>query len=191
MRIISTEDFLENKDEFSKKIENGELFIYPTDTIYGLGVDATNEAAVLKLRNAKMQHGRPLSVIAPSIEWIKENCVMNGRGESWVKKLPGPYTLVFKLKNKSALAKSVNESGSIGIRIPDHPISDFVRSLGVPIITTSANISGKKFMTSLEDMDPILKMKVDFFVDDGEVRGKPSTIVFLDKEDVEIKERGV
>lgn len=189
MRILTFDEFRLEKDQFAEKIENGDVFVYPTDTIYGIGCDATNETAVLKLRNIKHQHERPLSIIVPSITWIKENCVVTTESEDWLKKLPGPYTLVFKLKNKKAIARSVNDTGSIGVRLPKHEISKFVNYLGFPIVTTSANISGKMFMTSIDDLDSEIKNRIDFFVDQDEIKGTPSTIVFLDKEKVEIKKR--
>ena len=189
MRIVTIDEFRLNKDEFAEKLEEGQVFIYPTDTIYGIGCDATNEAAVLKLRNIKRQHDRPLSIIAPSINWIKENCVITSEVEEWLKKLPGPYTLILKLKNKKAIAQSVNDTGSIGVRIPKHEISRFVNYIGFPIVTTSANITGKMFMTSIEDLDSEIKNRVDFFIDQGETRGTPSTIIYLDKEKIEIKKR--
>lgn len=189
MRIVTKDEFKLNKEEFAAKVEDGEIFIYPTDTIYGIGCDATNERAVLKLRNIKRQHDRPLSIIAPSIEWIRKNCIVNKEVEEWLKKLPGPYTLVLKLKNKDAIAKSVNDTGSIGVRIPDHHINKFVSFLGFPIITTSANISGKSFMTSIDDLDPEIRSRIDFFIDEEDIQGRPSTIIFLDKEKIEIKKR--
>lgn len=189
MRIVTIDEFKLNKEEFAERISDGQIFVYPTDTIYGIGCDATNETAVLKLRNIKRQHDRPLSIIVPSINWIKENCVINSEVEEWLKKLPGPYTIVLKLKNKGKIARSVNDTGSIGVRIPKHEISRYVNYLGFPIVTTSANITGKTFMTSIDDFDSEIKNRIDFFIDDGEIKGTPSTIVFLDKEKVEIKKR--
>lgn len=189
MRTITLDELKLNKEEFAEKISDGQVFVYPTDTIYGIGCDATNETAVLKLRNIKRQHDRPLSIIVPSINWIKDNCIINAEAETWLKKLPGPYTLVLKLKSKNKIARSVNDTGSIGIRIPKHEISKFVNYFGYPIVTTSANITGKMFMTSIDDIDSEIKNKIDFFIDNGEIKGTPSTIVFLDKDKVEIKKR--
>jgi L-threonylcarbamoyladenylate synthase len=189
MRIVTKDEFGLIKEELAEKVEKGEIFIYPTDTIYGLGCNATNETSVLKLRNIKNQHDRPLSVIAPSVEWIKKNCIITKEVEEWLKKLPGPYTIILKLKNEKAIAQAVNDTGSIGIRIPNHHISKFVNFLGFPIISTSANVAGNMFMTSIEDLDAGIRNKVDFYIDDGEIRGRPSTIVFLDKEKIEIRKR--
>ena len=85
-----------------------------------------------------------------------------------------------KQKNKGAVARGVNQSiNTIGIRIPDHWISAFVRELGIPIITPSANVIGREVMTSLENLDPQLKSKTDFVFDEGERRGSPSKVIDL------------
>ena len=73
-----------------------EIFIYPTDTIYGLGCDATNEKLVKELREIKNRDDKPLSVIAPSVKWIFDNFDVGL--ELLEKYLPGPYTLLLKKK---------------------------------------------------------------------------------------------
>ena len=83
-------------------------------------------------------------------------------------------------QKKNAIAKSVNQGEeTIGVRIPAHWISSVVQELGFPIITTSANRSGRPFMTSLEDLDSTIRGGVDFIIDEGEKKGKPSKIVNL------------
>ena len=62
--------------DFVEDVRNGAIFIYPTDTIYGLGCDATNEGSVALIRNIKYKDGdKPMSIIAPSKDWVLENCV--------------------------------------------------------------------------------------------------------------------
>jgi L-threonylcarbamoyladenylate synthase len=169
MKIISKEGI--NKEE----ILGGVVFIYPTDTIYGVGCDATNDNSVKRVREIKLRDEKPFSVIAPSKDWIKENCVVGPE----LDKLPGAYTLILKLKNKSCISKFVNNGlDTLGVRIPKHWISNLVSELGIPIVTTSANKSGEKFMTCLEDLD----IGVDFVIDEGKLNGKPSTIIKDGKE---------
>lgn len=189
MAVVTKDEFFLNQDTYLSKIEEGDIFVYPTDTIYGIGGDATNESVVLKIRNIKRQHDRPLSVIAPSIDWIKQNCEVTDRAKHYFEKLPGPYTLILKLKNKNAVAPSVSNSGSIGVRLPNHQISKFAEKFKKPIITTSANISGKDFMTSIEDLDFEIKTKVDFIIDSGEVSGRASSLVYLDSDEIKVKKR--
>ncbi len=166
--------------EMAEQIRNGAVFIYPTDTIYGIGCNALDEKAVTKIRKLKERPTNPFSIIAPSKEWITKNCIVNKEAKEWLNKLPGPYTLILKLKNKSAIAKNVNQGReTIGMRIPNHWFSDKIKGLGFPIVTTSANRSEKPFMTSLEDLDPKIKEGVDFIIYEGEKKGQPSKIVNL------------
>ena len=83
----------ETKLNIFSKLNSGKLFIYPTDTIYGIGCDATNIQAVLNIGIAKKRENQAYSIIAPSKDWIRENCETNTAVETWLNKLPGPYTL--------------------------------------------------------------------------------------------------
>lgn len=190
MQIITKDEYNLKKEKFLEKIRQGAVFIYPTDTIYGIGANALNRESVRKIRKAKNRYKMPFSVIAPSKEWIKENCEVNKNIEKWLKKLPGPYTLILKLKNKDAVEKEVNKRlKTLGVRIPKHWTSSIAKELQIPIITTSANVAGKEFMTSLEELDSKIKNKTDFMINEGEIKGHPSTIVDLTKKDLKIKER--
>lgn len=167
------------------KIRNGTIFIHPTDTIYGLSCNALEEKSVAKIRDLKERPETPFSVWAPSVDWIKQNCVLDKEGLEWLKKLPGPYTLIVKLKNKKAVAKNVSPKGdSIGVRIPQHWFSEVVKFLGFPIITTSANKAGQPFMTSMKDLDPEISKGVDFVIYEGEKISRPSKIVNLVKKEM-------
>ena len=166
--------------EIEERISRGAVFIYPTDTIYGIGCHALDEKAVAKIRQLKERPTNPFSIIVPSKEWIAENCLVKKEAKEWLNKLPGPYTLIMKLKNKKAIAKGVTQGEeTIGVRIPAHWFSNVVRKLGFPIVTTSANRSGKPFMTSLDDLDSKIKEGVDFIIYEGEKKGQPSKIVNL------------
>jgi L-threonylcarbamoyladenylate synthase len=190
MDIVTKDEFLQRKSEFIPKIEAGTIFIHPTDTIYGIGCDATNSSAVKKVREAKQRVDNPFSVIAPSKKWIYDNCEYSEEAISWIEKLPGPYTLILKLKNKKAIANEVNlGSGTLGIRIPAHWFSGFVRELGFPVVSTSANISGEPYMTSMDNLDARIKPKVGFVIYEDEKKGRPSTVVKLFSEKVEVVQR--
>lgn len=167
------------------------LFVYPTDTIYGLGCNATDEKMVARIRRIKNSQ-QPFSIIVPSREWIYQNCVITEEAEEWIRKLPGPYTLIMQLKNPKALAKNVYDSNNIntvGLRMPNHWFLGVAYQLKVPIITTSANVSGKDFMTNLEDLDPIIRNNVDYVFYDGEKKGTPSTIIHLEGQRISIQKR--
>jgi len=190
MRVLSKEEMQIQALEIKEEILGGAVFIHPTDTIYGLSCDATNDEAVGKIRAIKERFKRPFSVIAPSKEWIKENCEMTPNAEEWLEKLPGPYTLIMKLKNKKAISEKTNMGmDTVGIRIPAHWMSHAAAAIGIPLITTSANKMDEDYMTTLENLNPDIKLKVDFIIYEGEKHGKPSKLVHLEGDEVEVKER--
>lgn len=183
MKPINKEEFLKDKDCIKDSV-----FIYPTDTIYGVGCDARDPEKVARIRKIKGSD-QPFSVIAPNKEWIRNNCEINDIAEEWLDKLPGPYTLIIKLKNPGCVAKNVLQGKqTLGIRMPDNWFSKIVAELGYPVITTSANRTGQAFMTTIEDLDKSIAEEVDHIIYDGELKGTPSTLVIIDK-DVEMRKR--
>jgi L-threonylcarbamoyladenylate synthase len=183
MQILTKE-----KIESNWKILRKKIFIYPTDTIYGIGCDATNKELVARVRDIKQRPDTPFSVIVPSKKWIFDNCVINAEAKTWIEKLPGHYTLILKPKG-NVVAGNVASTDSLGIRIPDNWFSKIVAKLGKPIITTSVNLSGNNFMTSLEDLDCQIKSKIDFIIYEGKKEGRPSTIVDLTEDKIKLIKR--
>lgn len=180
MRILTKEECEIENGFLSEKISRGAIFIYPTDTIYGIGCNALRPEAVKKIREIKGRYENPFSVIAPSKDWISENCQVDNEAKEWIEKLPGAYTLIMKIKNRECVVKDVNNGlETLGVRIPQSWFSEFISWLKVPIVTTSVNKTGEDFMTSLEELDPDIKGSIDFVIYDGEMKGKPSKIVYL------------
>lgn len=169
--VISKEAFLSEKSKYFSAVRNGAVFIYPTDTIYGVGCDASNDAAVRRIRELKKRDAKPFSVIAPSKEWILKNCEVP-RPEL-LDKLPGPYTIIFPRFKKGAVSEQVC-SGTLGVRIPNHWMSAVAHELGIPIVTTSVNVTGEPHSA---DIDSLRRFAVDFIVYEGVKKGSPSTIV--------------
>ena len=196
MRIIETKSFddLKKHPEYKRLIafiRYGAVFIYPTDTIYGIGCNALKDKSVQKVRKIKMRDSKPFSVIAPSKKWILANCVVRSAHKKFLDKLPGKYTLIFRLKKKNSVSKYVNSAGitpknnfqTLGVRIPKHFISKIAAELNVPIVTTSVNVSGKKNIASLKQLNHKENKRItdgaDFIIYTGKKDGKPSTIVDL------------
>ena len=100
MEIISKEVFVKNKDFYLKKLKES-IFIYPTDTIYGIGCDATNEILVKKIRDIKVRDDNPFSVIAPSKDWIKLNCDIKKHND-FLNKLSCTVPVLIILPNNSS-----------------------------------------------------------------------------------------
>src|SRR3989338_131769 len=180
MRVLNFEELSLERQSITDSIVNGAVFIHPTDTIYGIGCNAELSKAVKKVRHLKGRAANPFSVIAPSLDWINESCIVTKESEEWLEKLPGPYSLIFKLKNPNCIAKEVNSGlKTIGIRMPSHWIRKLVAEAGVPVITTSVNRANEDYMTSLEDLDASIKSGIDFALYDGKKEGKPSKIIDL------------
>ncbi|MAE12992.1 threonylcarbamoyl-AMP synthase [Candidatus Woesearchaeota archaeon] len=189
MQVLNKDEVNLNKDQIFHILRTG-TFVYPTDTIYGIGCDATNQELVQKVREIKNRPHQPFSIIAPNKNWIKTHCVLTQEAEEWIEKLPGPYTLILKLKKESPVAQNVNLGmDTLGVRMPNHWIQNLVNEYGKPIITTSANASGENFMTSLDDLTPQVKKEVPLIIYDGEIKGRPSTLVHLSEEKVTLQKR--
>jgi len=215
MKIISKKTFLKEKEKYFDLFKKGKVFIYPTDTIYGLGCDALKEKAVEKIIRMKERKNKPMSIIAPNKEWIKENCILNKNAEKWMKKLPGKYTLIMNLKNKKSISNLVNQKHdvppcfktgthaldaqdtcqvsrhnnqeSLGVRIPKNWFAKILEEYSNPFVTTSVNLTGEKPMSSLKDLNNKVKRRVDYLIYEGKITGKPSTIVDLRNEEKVMK----
>ena len=158
-------------------LNNGEIIVYPTDTLYGFGVDATNTDAIRKL-NALKGRAQPLSIILESIEHIHDFAILDQSIESSIKELlPGSYTIL--LANKPSNLSPLVQGGSpkIGIRIPKHFFSiNLVTLLGRPIITTSINRHGNEPLNDVTQVE-IDFPNIDIFEDPQHISSKGSTII--------------
>jgi len=180
MKLLSKNDVIVSRPKIITEIKKGAVFIYPTDTIYGIGCDATNDASVRKVRELKNRDAKPFSVIAPSVEWIKDNCELSDKAKGWLVKLPGPYTLILKLKNLSAVCAQANMGmKTIGVRIPNHWFASVVADIGRPLITTSVNLAGNPPAVKREELE---NFAVDFIIFEGDKQNKPSTVIDLTKD---------
>ena len=180
MEILDKESFEEQMPRMLSEMRNGKLFVYPTDTIYGMGCDATNSAAVGQIRSLKKRTKKPFSVIAPSLEWITSSCSVGKREKEWLWKLPGPYTLIMRLSNKASISPAVNDGlGTLGVRIPNNWFAGAVAQAGIPFVTTSVNVTSEPFMTSLADINPSIRESIDYIIDVGALKNKPSKVIDL------------
>lgn len=186
---LSRKQVEDKEDFFLKEILEGKIFIYPTDTIYGIGCNASNKKSVEKIREIKQRESKPFSIIAPSKKWIKDNCILNKSAIKWLNKLPGPYTLILKLKNKSAISNNITSTENLGVRIPSNWFAKIVSKSKIPFVTTSVNISGQPHINSITELSNQIKHKVDYVINDGTLNNPPSTIIDLTKDVEEIIKR--
>lgn len=194
MRAYNKEEFEQHEHTLKKELKK-EVFIYPTDSIYGIGCDATNAELVQKVRDLKNSTTQPFSVIAPSKEWIHKYCEVEGEAKEWVDKLgrdieiegkKKAVSLVLPLKDKTAVAPNVLQGvKSLSVRMPNHWFTKVAGEIGIPIVTTSANPTGGNIMTSLEDLHEKIKNNVNICIYEGPIKGSPSTLIRLDKKNVD------
>ncbi len=173
-----------------KILKRGGIVVYPTDTAYGLAVDATNSKAVEKLYRLKgRDFNKPTHVIIPNTEWLLKIVKVNTEALILMNKfLPGPLTIVLPLiaKGKSWLKLSAGTK-TMGIRYPAHQTSQaLVELLKKPITTTSANVSGQDNCYSVAEVQKQFtnrKLQPGFYLDGGKLKKtKPSTIVSVLKD---------
>jgi L-threonylcarbamoyladenylate synthase len=172
---LSALQALHNIDRIHDLFDQGELFIYPTDTVYGIGCDATNQEAVAKLREAKKRPKKPFSVIAPSPEWIERNLDVPEYVEPYLERLPGPVTLILRKKDGANVAPNVS-GPKLGVRIPSHGLTELWQRFNKPFITTSANISGEPTIQGIDEVPEKLREFVALAIDDGKIGGSPSNV---------------
>lgn len=145
---------------------------------YSLSCDATDASAIARLREAK-QCKRPFAVVAPSKKWIYANFDVPRDLQDHLEALPNNAMFMLKLKNKKAVAENVhNGSYIVGVRIPNHSISDFAAATEKPLVLTAANITGKESARDVKGLDERIRGETEFFVDDGKITERQPLTVF-------------
>ncbi len=163
-------------------LEQGRLLCFPTETVYALACDATNNCAVGDIYNIKARNANTaLSLLLPSLETAKLYGIFPEYAKELAKKYwPGALTLVFKkTKYASILAQNVSPNNdTIGIRIPNHPLAlAILNNFKSPIVATSANISGQDSALTYDDVYKYFGDKVSIIKGDGCELKQASTVV--------------
>ncbi len=172
-------------NEAVNTIQRGGVVVYPTDTVYGLGADATNEEAVQRVFNIKKRPtNKPVPLIVSDLEMVGKLAFLNKKIEETLLTIwPGPVTVL--LQKKFSLPESVTAGlKTIGLRIPDYKVTHYlVVRCGCPITATSANISGQPPSNKIEEVLSQFKnmpYAPDLVLDAGDLNfSEPSTILDL------------
>ena len=168
-------------------LRKGKVIVFPTDTVYGLGCisnieQATDRIYALKNRDRK----KPLILFVSDLKQVEDFAydISQIAKELMNKFWPGPLTIILKAKENIPISNAcifkTDKFNTISFRIPNHPIPRFlVKELGVPIATTSANISGYNHQaTSINVLEKIFENKADLCIDDNEMpTGIESTVI--------------
>jgi len=175
-------------DEVVKKVvevlKSGGVILYPTDTIWGIGCDATNVEAVNRIYRIKQRDDSKSMIVLVDIP---------ARLNSYLKEVPEiawdlidlsekPLTIIYP-GAKNLATNLLTSDGTVGIRVVKHDLCErIIRALKKPIVSTSANISGSNFPKNFEDIDDRIIHSVDFIVPsehDFSTNTRPSSIIRL------------
>ena len=178
-------------------LKKGGIIIYPTETAYGVGVDATNSNAVYKLLNYKKRpQGKAISIGVIDQSMASLYVELNKTAINIYKEfLPGPVTVISKSKN-IVDKRLESENGTLGIRIPDSKfILNLIKEFKKPITTTSANSSGKKTPYNINDIFENLTKKqlslIDLVIDGGQLPKRlTSTVIDTTTDDIKTYRHG-
>ena len=185
----------ENKiKEIAKEIKDGKVVVFPTETVYGIGTNGLDENAIEKLYKIKQRpKEKPITLLVSDIKMINNVAKEISKNEiKLIKKfMPGPLTII--LRKKEFLSDILTAGLKfVGIRIPDNEIArKLIEYSGLPIATTSANLSGKVAKIDLEDIRIEFKDKIDYYIDGGTSKiGKGSTVVKVVENNIKILREG-
>ncbi|WP_047788735.1 L-threonylcarbamoyladenylate synthase [Tenacibaculum mesophilum] len=166
-------------------LKKGSTILYPTDTVWGVGCDATNEEAVKKVYKLKnREESKSLIILVDSIEML-QNYIENIPEKAFeiLKTSDKPTTIIYN-SPKGLAPNTIAVDNTIAIRIPkDEFCIQLIREFGKPIVSTSANVSGEPTPKSFLEISEEIKQNVDFVVkvNIDKVSTKASTILKIEK----------
>lgn len=196
MKVVSLQDLV--LTEMIEALQQGKTIVYPTETCYGLGCDATNQSAVDEIYRIKQrQKDKPLLMVVSSIGMAMEYVQWNATIEKLAEQFwPGPLTIVSFAKSQSQLAKGIiGHKDMVAFRVTSHPLATALSAqLHKPIVSTSANLSSLDDPYDIADVIDMFTGKEhrpDIVIDAGALpHNSPSTIVRVVGEKIEVIRQG-
>jgi L-threonylcarbamoyladenylate synthase len=173
----------ENLKFAAECLREGKVLVFPTDTVYGLICDATNEKAVERIFEIKQREKeKPLGVFVKDMAEVKKIAAINDNQKGFLKdNWPGAVTVILQAK-KSALSGLITQKGTMGLRIPDYRLLALIlKEFKGPIAQTSANISGRPATTKIKEVleqFEAAEIQPDVVINAGDLpENKPSKVV--------------
>ena len=173
-------------------LKDGGVIIYPTDTVYGIGCDIFNREALDRVKQIKSNPDiKLLSFICPNLKDIAKYARVSDYAYKTMKRLlPGPYTFILPAA-KNVPKKLWSKRKTIGIRIPNHPITlKIVQGLGNPIVSTSTTTRKGELLIDPLEIRSVFDFQVDLMLASGNLSGKPSSVIDLSQEEPVIVREG-
>jgi L-threonylcarbamoyladenylate synthase len=188
MVIKMEKNFQNDIDNCLNILESGGIILYPTDTIWGIGCDATNASAVRQIFRLKNREEKKSMIILVDDQSMISQYVLNPSEKilSLISTSQKPTTAIFK--NAINLPFNlINEDGSVAIRIVrDDFCNQLIEKMKKPLVSTSANISGEKFPQNFNEVSEQIKNGVDYIVQHRQndfSKSTPSSIIKLNEQD--------
>lgn len=173
--MCSIEDFIgRDIKKAADIIRKGGIVIYPTETVYGIGANIFSQDALKKVFAIKKRMpDKPVSIAVSGFGMMSDLAYISEKERRFIEKLlPGPVTVL--LKKKDTVPDILTSGDLAGIRYPDHKTAiELIELAGVPITSTSANISGEPPPCRVDE----IKISADYVIDGGDCVGEPSTVV--------------
>jgi L-threonylcarbamoyladenylate synthase len=176
----------------AEALRRGEVVAYPTETFYGLGVNALDELALARLRALKGREGdKPISVLVSGPEMLARLCVRISplARELMRRYWPGPLTLA--LPARRGLPTPLVSDGFVAVRESPHPTAEaLVAAFGAPVTATSANLAGEPAVTTPEAVEEIFQGRCRVLHGGVTLGGEPSTLARVRGDRIEILRQG-
>ncbi|AAW71226.1 Putative translation factor, SUA5 [Wolbachia endosymbiont strain TRS of Brugia malayi] len=180
--------------EIINAIQNNLLVCFPTETVYALACNALDDGAIEKIYQVKKRsQDKPLSIFVSDVCSLVKIARLEEKYIDLINHFsPGPITYILPLKNNNMLPNRFFK-GSIGIRIPDHPIAiSILNRLKIPIVATSINVSGEKSVCKASDIPQSIKQHLSAVIEGDElVSGIESTITDLTGNRIKFLREGI
>jgi len=177
---------LSNTTEALKK---GKTILYPTDTVWGIGCDATNRKAIAKVYQIKERvESKSLIVLVSSLHMLQKYVTVSKKVKEILKATTKPTTIIYE-NPKGFPNNAIAKDNTIAIRIvQDDFCRKLIKKFGKPIVSTSANISGKSTPKSFKEIDKAILNRVDYIValQQDKITHKPSAILKVDKDKITV-----
>jgi len=171
------------------KLKQGQTILYPTDTVWGIGCDATNEKGVAKIYQLKnREETKSLIVLVSSLNMLKKYVKVSNKVLNFIKSTTKPTTVIYE--NPIGFARNtIASDNTIAIRIvQDEFCRKLIKKLKKPIVSTSANVSGEETPKSFSEISKSILERVDYVVNlqQEKIPNKSSTIVKITDGKIEI-----
>ena len=195
---VSSNNYKRGVEKIVNALKEKKAIVCPTDTVYGIIADATNEEAVKKAFEIKKRPlNKAMPVFVKDIKMAKRIAFISRRKADFLKKIwPGKVTVVLKAKSNSGLVSLLfGDKNTVGLRIPNYKlVNDVIKKMNRPLVGTSANISGKLASTKIREVKKSFESRnpqPDLIISVGNLpSGLPSTVINLSRKKIKILRKG-